>query len=80
MGPNQPPKGLPKRDSGEEKSLRHVAMVASNFIDLIQFHLICQMLAKLSWFNPKEPYLSLEKEKETFFCCVHLLRNAGAWN
>ena len=51
----------------EEKSLRHVAMVAkflddnkpktslkkrirtvSNFDDLIQFHLICQMMAKFS--------------------------------
>ena len=61
----------------EEKSLRHVAMVAtflddnklkihlthSNFIDLIQLHLICQMLAKFSGFNPKGPYLSLEKQK-----------------
>ena len=39
-----------------------------NFIDLIQFHLICQVLAKFSGFNPKGPYPSLEKEKETF--CV----------
>ena len=68
---------------------RHVAMVAkfldddkkirtaSNFIDLIQFHLICQMLAKVSGFNPRGPYLSLEK-KETFLCCVHQLCKAGA--
>ena len=34
-----------------------------NFIDLIQLHLICQMLAKFSGFNPKGPYLSLEKQK-----------------
>ena len=34
----------------------------------MQFQLICQMLAKLSGLNPKGPYLSLEKEKETF--CV----------
>ena len=40
----------------------------SNFIDLIQFHLICQMLAKFSGLNPTGPNLSLEKEKETF--CV----------
>ena len=55
----------------EEKSLRHVAMVArflddnkpktsleinkkwirtvSNFDDLIQFHMICQMTAKFCW-------------------------------
>ena len=70
----------------EEKSLRHVAMVATflddnklkihlkklrtvpNFIDLIQFYLICQMLAKYSGFYPIGPYPSLEKEKETF--CV----------
>ena len=37
-------------------------------MDLIQFHLICQMLAKFSGLNPKGPYLSLEKESETF--CV----------
>ena len=30
----------------------------SNFIDLIQFHLICQKLAKFSGLNPKGPYLS----------------------
>ena len=39
------------------------------FIELIQFHLICQMLVKFSGFNLKGPYLSLEKEKETF-CAV----------
>ena len=84
---------------GEEKSIRHVAIVAkflddnepktwirtvSNFIDLIQFHLICQMLAKFSGVEFKGPYLSLEKEQENFCvlftCCVHLLYNAGAWN
>ena len=37
-------------------------------MDLIQFHLICQMLARFSGLNPKGPYLSLEKENETF--CV----------
>ena len=30
--------------------------------------------------NPKEPYLSLEKEKEKFLRCAHLLRKAGAWD
>ena len=35
---------------------------------LILFHLICQMLVKFSGLNPKGPYLSLEKERETF--CV----------
>ena len=43
---------------------------ASNFIDLISFNLICQMLAKLSGLNRKGPYVSLEKEKQNF--CVVL--------
>ena len=69
----------------KEKWLHHVAMVAiflddnklktltrtvSNFIDLIQFHLICQMFANFLGLNPKGPYLSLEKEKDNF--CVVL--------
>ena len=29
----------------------------SNFLDLIQFHLICQVLAKFSGLNPKGAYL-----------------------
>ena len=36
----------------------------SNFIDLIQFHLICQMLVKFLGLNLKGLYLSLEKVKE----------------
>ena len=38
----------------------------SNFIDLIQFHLICQMLVKFLGLNLKGLYLSLEKVKENF--------------
>ena len=61
---------LPRKHigKGQEKSLRHVAMVAkflndnkpktslkkrirtvSNFIGLIQFHLICQNVCKIFW-------------------------------
>ena len=43
---------------------------ASNFIDLISFHLICQILGKFSGLNQKGPYVSLEKEKQNF--CVVL--------
>ena len=76
----------------EEKSLRHIAMVAkfwddnklkrhlhckwirtsSNFIDLISFHLICQMLAKFSGLKWIWPYVSLEKEKQNF--CVGCMK------
>ena len=48
-------------------SLKKWIRTVSNFIDLNQFHLICQMLAKFSGLNPKGPYVSLEKEKENFF-------------
>ena len=51
-------------------SLKKWIRTVSNFIDLNQFHLICQMLAKFSGLNPKGPYVSLEKEKENF--CVVL--------
>ena len=43
---------------------------ASNFIDLISFHLVCQILGKFSGLNQKGPYVSLEKEKQNF--CVVL--------
>ena len=71
----------------EEKSLGYIAMVAKFLNDnkpkihlkskFAQFHLICQMLAKFSGFNLKGPYLSLEKEKETF-CVVFTYSIMGA--
>ena len=46
----------------------------SNFIDLIQFHLICQMLVKFLGLNLKGLYLSLEKVKvKENFCVVFTL-------
>ena len=86
--------------NGEEKSLRHVAMVAkclvdnkpktslkkgirvvSNYIDLIQFQLICQMLAKFSGLESKRTISKLRKRERKFLCCVHLVRHkAGARN
>ena len=85
----------------EEKSLRHVAMVAtfldenktktllkkrictvSNFIDLIQFHLICQMLTKFPWFESERTVSKFRKRKRKFLCscCVHVLHEEGAWD
>ena len=63
----------------EKKSLSHVAMVAkflddnnqkrslkivSDFIDLVQFQLICQMLAKFTGVKSERTYLSLEMSKK----------------
>ena len=75
---------LPNR---EEKSLRHVAIVAtflddnkpktslkkwirtaSNFIYLIQFHLMRQMLAKFSWVESERTVSKFKEEKDNF--CV----------
>ena len=72
----------------EKKSLRHVATVTkflaenkakvnydtvTNFIDLSQLHLICQMLTKFSG------YLFQKKIKRKFLCYVHLLYKAGVY-
>ena len=50
----------------------------SNFIDLILFHLICQMLAKVSGLNRRGPYLSLEKKSDNV-CVVltYLIKRAS---
>ena len=79
----------------EEKSLRHVAMVAkflddnktktplkkwirtvSKFIDLIQFHLICKILAKLSGVESERTVSELRKRKRNS-CAV--FTSLGSW-
>ena len=65
----------------DNKPISHLksTRTISNFTDLIQFHLIWQILAKFS----SRPYLSLSKfrkRKRQFLCCVHLLHNAGSRN
>ena len=71
----------------EEKSLGYIAMGAKFLNDnkskihlkrkFALFHLFCQILAKFSGFNLRGPYLSLEKEKETF-CVVFTYSIMGA--
>ena len=72
----------------EEKSLRHIPMVAKRHLkgrfalfqtSLILFLIsfICQMLAKFSGLNPKGPYVSLQKEKQNF-CVVLSYSTKGA--
>ena len=46
--------------------------------DLIQLHLICQMLAKFSGVESKRTVFKLRKRKGKFFCCVYLLHKASA--
>ena len=45
----------------------HLIRTVSKFIDVIQLHLICQMFAKFSGFNPKGPYQSFTKRKRNLF-------------
>ena len=49
----------------------------SSFIDLIQFHLISQMLATFSGVESERTIPKFRKRKK-FLCCVHLLHKAGA--
>ena len=57
-------------DNKPKRSLKKGICSVSNFVDLVQFHSICQLLAKFCRLNPKGPYLRLEKEKENF--CIML--------
>ena len=66
----------------DEKKLKHHLKWInsfSNFIDLIQFHLICHMLTKFLSLNLKGPYLRLEK-KRWILSCAALLCKVDAWN
>ena len=61
-------------------SLKKRIRTVSNVIDLIQFHLICKNLAKLSEVESERMVSKLRKIKIKFLCCVHQLHKAGAWN
>ena len=65
-------------DNKPKASLKKRIHTVTNLIDLIQFHLICHMLAKFQGLNPKGQYLSLEKKRQ-FLCCAHLLHKAGMY-
>jgi len=69
------------RDDNKAKtSLKKWIRTVSNFIDLIQFHLICKILAKLSEVESERTVSELRKRKRKFLCCVHQLHKAGMWN
>ena len=53
---------------------------ASTFIDLIQFHLIWQTLAKfprVEFERTVYKFISIRREKRQLLCCVHLLHKAS---
>ena len=57
-----------------KKGIRNV----SNFDDLIQFHLICQMMAKFLGVKSGRTVSKFRKRKRKFLRCARLLRKVGA--
>ena len=58
-------------DSKPKTSLGKWIRPFSNFIDLIQFHSICWMLAKFSGVESEKTAPEFRKRKRIFLCCVH---------
>ena len=52
-------------------SLKKRIRTVPNVIDLIQFHLICKNLVKLSEVESERMVSKLRKIKIKFLCCVH---------
>ena len=60
-------------------SLKKRIRTVSNVTDLIQFHLICKILAKLSENESERIVSKLRKRKRKFLYCIHQLHKAGTW-
>ena len=60
-------------DKKLKTSLQKWICTVSNFTDLIQFHLICQMLAKFWGFDYKRTVSRFRKRKRNILCCAHQL-------
>ena len=67
-------------DNKPKISFKKWIRTVSNFDDLIQFDLICQMMAKFSGVKSERTVSKFRKRKRNFSCCARLLRKAGAWN
>ena len=67
-------------DNKPKTSLKRWIRTDSNFINFIQFHLICQMLAIFPGWIPKDGIYKFPKKKRKFLCCVRRLHKACAWN
>ena len=67
-------------DNKPKASLKRRIRIVSNinFDYLIQFHLICLMMAKFSEVKSERTVSKFRKRKRKFLRCVRLLRKAGA--
>ena len=66
-------------DRKPKTSLKKWIRTVSDFIDLIQFLLTCQMLTKFAGIESERTVFKFRKRKNKL-CCVHLLYKAGEWN
>ena len=66
-------------DSKPKTSLKKWIRTVSDFIDLIQVQLTCQMLTKFAGVESERTVFKFRKRKNKL-CCVHQLYKAGAWN
>ena len=57
-------------DNKPRKSLKKYMRTISNFIDVIHFHLISQMLAKFSGYFKSERTISKFRKRKRRFCVV----------
>ena len=58
-------------DNKAKTSLKRWIRTVSNFIDLIQFHLVCKTLAKSSGIESERTVSDFRKRQRKFLCCVH---------
>ena len=67
-------------DNKLRTSLKKGIRTISNLIDVIEFHLSCQMLVKFSEVESERIVSKCRKRRRAFLCCVHLLHKAGKRN
>ena len=58
-------------------TLKNRIRTVSNVIDLIQFHLICKNLAKLSEVESERTVSDLRRRRRKFLYSIHQLHKAG---
>ena len=71
---------IERRRQQTKTSLKKWIHTVSKFIDLIQFLVISQMLAKFSGVESERIVSKFSKRETKGLICVYLLHKAGAWN
>ena len=77
---NRPSNNWALNENKPKTSFKKWIRTVLYFIDLIQFLLIWQMLAKFFGVEYERAVSKFRKRKRKCLCCVHLLHKQGAWN